>query len=263
MGNQTLVKPENGQITLEIGVDPVFVTYSIAPAYQNKQTEIATPAPLQFTVGQRVIIYPTFEGYDINDGVTKQQGHKVADVTNVTLHVVNLNPTQVSGRIEAFLPGFTVEGLENEIIVSAMGKITLTLTLNKTVEESVDDYLSFVGEFNGHKTSPSAAHVYTDTPVKDGTVRFIGIHKGREYGAEVLSEVRIRLGRGEGTGVAYVNGHKLGAATYEDKELTLDLSTLEEGKHTVTAGVVTATGDLIYTVFYISYRDGVVIFDLN
>lgn len=263
MGNQTLVKPENGQITLEIGVDPVFVTYSIAPAYQNKQTEVATPAPLQFTVGQRVIIYPTFEGYDINDGVTKQQGHKIADGTKVTLHVVNLNETQVSGRIEAFLPGFAVAGLENEITIPAMGTITLTLTLQRTTEENVDDYLSFTGEFNGHKTAPSAAHVYTDTPAQDGTVRFIGIHKGRKYGVEALSEVRIRLGRGEGTGVAYVNGKKLETVTCEDKELTLDLSALEEGKHTVTAGVVTSTGDLIYTVFYISYRDGVVIFDLN
>ena len=177
--------------------------------------------------------------------------------------MVNLNQTEVSGRIEAFLPGFTVEGLEKEITVPAMGKVTLTLTLQRTTEENVDDYLSFAGEFNGHKTSPSAAHVYTDTPVQDGTVRFIGIHKGRKYGVEALSEVRIRLGRGEGTGVAYVNGKKMETVTCEDKELTLDLSALEEGKHTVTAGVVTSTGDLIYTVFYISYRDGVVIFDLN
>ena len=144
-----------------------------------------------------------------------------------------------------------------------MGKITLTLTLNKTAEGSVDDYLSFTGEFNGHKTSPSAAHVYTDTPVQDGTVRFIGIHKGRKYGAEALSKVRIQLGRGEGTGVAYVNGKKIETAIYEDMELTLDLSSLEEGKHTVTAGVVTSTGDLIYTVFYITYKNDIVIFDMN
>lgn len=263
MGNQTLVKPENGQITLEIGVDPVFVTYSIAPAYQNKQTEVAKPAPLQFTEGQRVVIYPTFEGYDINDGVTKQQGHRITDGEKVTLHVVNFNETQVSGRVEAFLPGFTVEGLSNEITVPAMGTITLTLTLKKTAEGSVDDYLTFTGEFNGHKTSPSAAHVYTDTPAQDGTVRFIGIHKGRKYGVEALSEVRIRLGRGEGTGVAYVNGKKIETVTCEDKELTLDLSALEEGKHTVTAGIVTSTGDLIYTVFYITYQNDVVIFDMN
>jgi hypothetical protein len=145
----------------------------------------------------------------------------------------------------------------------SMGKITLTLTLNKTAEGSVDDYLTFTGEFNGHKTAPSAAHVYTDTPAQDGTVRYIGIHKGRKYGVEALSEVRIRLGRGEGTGVAYVNGKKIETVTCEDKELTLDLSALEEGKHTVTAGIVTSTGDLIYTVFYITYQNDVVIFDMN
>jgi hypothetical protein len=144
-----------------------------------------------------------------------------------------------------------------------MGTITLTLTLNKTAEGSVDDYLTFTGEFNGHKTSPSAAHVYTDTPEKEGTVRFIGIHKGRKYGVEALSEVRIRLGRGEGTGVAYVNGKQIETVTCEDKELTLDLSAIGEGKHTVTAGIVTATGDLIYTVFYITYQNDTVIFDMN
>ena len=263
MGGQTLVKPENGQITLEIGVDPIFVTYSIAPVYQNKQIEVAKPAPLQFTEGQRVIIYPEFEGYDINDGVTKQQGHKITDGEKVTLHVVNLNQTEVSGRIDAFLPGFTVAGLENEITVPAMDKVTLTLTLKKTVEGSVDDYLSFTGEFNGHKTSPSAAHVCTDDPVQYGTIRLIGIHASRKYGAEALSEVRIRFGRGECTGVAYVNGQKIETVTYKNKELSLDLSAIGEGKHTVTAGVVTPTGNFVYTVFYVTYRNGVVTFDMN
>ena len=263
MGGQTLVKPENGQITLEIGVDPVFVTYSIAPVYQNKQTEIVKPASLQFNEGQRVIIYPEFEGYDINDGVTKQQGHKITDGEKVTLHVVNFNQTAVSGRIDAFLPGFTVAGLENEITVPAMDKVTLTLTLKKTVEGSVDDYLSFTGEFNGHKTSPSAAHVCTDDPVQYGTIRLIGIHTSRKYGAEALSEVRIRFGRSECTGVAYVNGQKIETVTYKNKELSLDLSAIGEGKHTVTAGVVTPTGNFVYTVFYVTYRNGVVTFDMN
>lgn len=263
MGNQMLVKPENGTVTIEIGVDPVFVTYSIAPAYQNKQFEIVKPAPLQLDLGQRVIIYPEFEGYNINDGVTKQQGHKISDATKVILHVVNFNQAEVRGEIEAFLPGFTVTGHENEITIPAMDKVTLTLTLQKTTEEDVDAYLSFTGEFNGEKTSRSTAHVYTDTPAKDGTARFSTVREGKEYDVKALANVGIKWGRKEGTGVAYVNGQKITTVTYEDNELSMDLSALSEGKHTVTAGIVTPTGDLIYKIFYVTYQNGVVTFDMG
>ncbi len=263
MGKDRLVKPENGRITLEIGVDPIFVTYSIAPAYQSKQTADATLQPLQvLTEAGRVILCPVFDGYDINDGVTKQQGHKIGDGTKIRLYVTNFNDKAVTGRVSVTLEGFEVLGCEGEISVAPMSQTVVELTLRQNGTQSIDGYILFTGEFGGQSVSSSAAHVYTDKPAKEIKVKFTAVRDGRDYTADVLDSIGVTLHNAQGTPVAYVNGERVDAVSVSDSEMVLDLSGIAEGKHTVVAGLVSETGDLTYTVFYLTYRDGTVVFDL-
>lgn len=263
MGAQTLVKPRDGRITLEIGASPLFVTYSDPPRYQDKETAAAAAQPLQLDAGQRVIIYPEFVDYDINDSATKQHGHKIADGTRIRLHIVNLNGgADVTGRIEALLRGFTVSGCDGEISVPAMGEVILDLTLRKTTEERVDGLLTFSGEFNGCPTSRSTARVYTDEPAGTQPARLYGIRDGKVYGPEALAAVQVRFDKRQGTGVAYVNGREITSVTSKDNLLILDLSSIGEGRHTVVAGRVTPDGELIHTVFYVNCCNGTVTFEL-
>ena len=263
MGTDRLVKPENGKITLEIGVDPVFVTYSIAPAYQSKQTADATVQPLQvLSEAGRVILCPVFEGYDINDGVTKEQGHKIGDGTKIRLYVTNLNDKTVSGSVSVTLEGFEVQGCEGEISVAPMSQTVVELTLRQNGGQGIDGYILFTGEFGGQAISPSAAHVYSDTPAKTKKIKFIALRDGKEYTADALGDVGIKFSDAKGAPVAYVNGERIDTVTLNGSDVVLDLSGIGEGKHTVVAGLVSEAGDLRYTVFYVTCQDGKVVFDL-
>lgn len=260
MGNQTLVKPEDGRITVELGVDPIFITYSEAPAYQDKETPAATPQPLQLDVGKRVIVYPEFVGYDINDSTTKQDGHKLGASAKVRLHIVNLNSdTAVSGRVDVQLEGFAVSGCESDVTVPAMDEVILELTLQKTASEKVDAVLLCSGVFNDCQTSRAAARVYSDTPVHNGALKLYKFREGKENDASVLESVSVKCGDHKGTAVAYVNGAEISTVSFEDGVLTLDLSSLEEGRHTVMTGLVSSDGVLNHIVLHITYLNGKVI----
>ena len=260
MGNQTLVQPENGKITLKLTTDPVFVTYSQAPEYQNKQYPDAKIQPLQLGVGERVVLSPNFEGYDINDPNTKHDGHIVDDGSKILLYVNNFNDTPVTGRVSVTLEGFTVSGCEQEITVPAMSRVEVELTLHRTTDADVNTYVRFVGEFNGEQTSASVAHVHTNAPEKEQKVKFTNIRKGEDYAADALSGIGVRLGSWEGDAVLYLNGSRWGTVAYDGTELTLDLTGLPEGRHTVVCGIQTPMEDFVYTVFYVTYQDGVVNF---
>ena len=260
MGNQTLVQPENGKITLRLSTDPVFVTYSQVPNYQNKQYPEAQIQSLQLGLGERVVLSPNFEGYDINDPDTKHDGHIVDDGSKITLYVTNFNDTAVTGRVSVTVEGFTVTGCEQEITVPAMGRVELELTMHRNTDASVNTYMQFRGEFNGEQTSSAVAHVHTNAPEKELNVKFTTVQKNQKYGVEVLSNIGIRLGARSGEGVAYLNGSRWEGVRYDGTELTVDLSGLPEGRHTVACGIQTPEGDFVYTVFYVTYQNGVVTF---
>ncbi len=262
MGNQTLVQPENGKISLKLSTNPVFVTYSEAPEYQNKQypdTEIKT---LQLGLGERVVLSPNFEGYDLNNEETKQYGHIVDDGSKITLYVTNFNSTPVTGRVNVTLEGFTVSGCEQEITVPAMGRVELELTMHRTTDADVNTYMVFSGEFNGEATSSSVAHVHTNAPEKATKVKFTNVRNGKKYEADALAGVDIRLGSWQGEAICYVNGTRHDAVQYDGTVITADLSALPKGNHTVVCGIRTPTGDFVFTLFYVSYQDGVVTFTL-
>ena len=262
MGNQTLVQPENGKISLKLSTDPIFVTYSEAPLYQNKQYPDTSIQTLQLGLGERVVLSPNFAGYDLNDESTKQYGHIVDDGSKIVLYVTNLNDIPVTGRVSVTVEGFTVSGCEQEITVPAMGRVELELTMHRTTDADVNTYMEFRGEFNGEKTSSSVAHVHTNSPEKATKVKFTNVRNGKKYEADALAGVGIRLGSWQGEAIAYVNGTRHDAVQYDGTELSVDLSTLPEGNHTVVCGIVTPTGDFVYTLFYVSYQDGVVTFTL-
>ena len=260
MGNQTLVQPENGKITLRLTTNPVFVTYSQAPAYQNKQYPDAEIQPLQLGVGERVVLSPNFEGYDINDANTKHDGHIVDDGSKIVLYVTNFNDTPVTGRVSVTVEGFTVTGCEQEITVPSMGRVEMELTLHRTTESDVNTYILFSGEFNGEQTSASVAHIHTNAPEKDNKVKFTNLRESKQYGTDVLSDIGIRFSATEGDVVAYLNGSRFDAVSYDGTEITVDLSGLPEGRHTVVCGLQTSAGDFVYTVFYVTYQDDTVTF---
>ena len=262
MGTQMLVEPKDGKITLTIGVDPIFITYSQAPAYQSKQYPQAEIKPVQLGVGERVVLSPEFEGYDINNADTKLNGHVISDGSKITLYVTNLNETEVKGSIRAKLSGFTVEGCERQITVPAMSRVGIELTLVRNTDQKINDYITFVGEFEGESTSCAVAHVYTDAPERALKVKFPTLKSGKEYTADVLNNVALRMGSHEGEGAAYLNGVRLDTVVYDGTELKLDLSALPAGKHMISAGVQTPSGDWIFTVFYATYENDVVIFEL-
>lgn len=262
MGAQTLIKPQDGKIVLTLGVDPIFVTYSQAPAYQSKQYPESAIKPVELGVGERVVLSPEFEGYDINDESTKLNGHIVSDGSKITLYVTNLNDKEVKGTVSATLAGFTVQGLENQITVPAKSRVGIELILVRNSDEKINDYIIFVGEFEGEQTSCSVAHVYTDAPERDVKVKFSSLKSGKEYGADVLQSIGIRMGSHEGEGVAYLNSMPLDTVRYDGTEIKIDLSALSLGKHTVVGGIQTPAGDLIFTVFYITYENDVVVFEL-
>ncbi len=262
MGAQTLIKPQDGKITLTLGVDPIFITYSQAPAYQSKQYPEAVIKSVEIGVGERVVLSPEFEGYDINDESTKLNGHVVADGSKITLYLTNLNDKEVKGTVSATLAGFTVQGCEQQITIPAKSRIGITLTLVRNSDQKINDYIVFIGEFEGEPTSHAVAHVYTDEPEKRVKVKFSSLRSGKEYTADMLKSVNIRMGSHEGKGVAYLNGMPLDTVSYDGAELKIDLSALSPGKHTVVGGIQTPGGDLIFTVFYVTYQNDVVIFEL-
>lgn len=263
MGNQTLVQPENGKITLKLTTDPIFVTYSQAPHYQSKQYPDAEIKPLQLGIGERVVLSPNFEGYDINDPNTKHDGHIVDDGSKIVLYVTNFNNIPVTGRINVTVEGFTVSGCEQQITVPAMGRVEIALTMHRTTDASVNTYIRFCGEFNGEQTSASVAHVHTNAPEREQKVKFTNLRNGKEYAADVLSGIGVRMGSWEGEAMLYLNGSAWGKVEYDGTEMTLDLSGLPEGRHTVVCGIKTPTGDFVYTVFFVTYQGGAVIFTLS
>lgn len=247
MGNETLMEPnESGEITLHLSTTPIFVTYSTAPAYYAHDIMVGTMQSMTYTPGQRVVLSPEFENYDINDPAIKQNGHLVFDGITVKIRVTNYNDVAVTGTVSGTLMGFDVVGGDKEITVAPYSEEFVTLTLKKTGDEPINSYITFTGTFNGEKTSNSTAHVYTDGAADTGKITIKNASIGRRISKADLAHVTATLNEAEGTPLILINDKEFDNYTYENGTFTINLSELDEGKYTMIVAVKTDGGDYIF-----------------
>lgn len=262
MGNKTLVEPVDGKITVEIGEHPIFITYSVAPNYLPQKYDDSKLEPLTFTAGQRVVLSAEFENYDINNPKTKLNGHQIADGSVIKVRVTNYNSFAVTGTVDAALIGFEVLGTDTEITVEPYAEAYVTLTLKKTGDEVVNDYITFTGTFNGEQTSNATAHVFTEETTASGYFTWVGIKDNSTAKAKRLESIQAIVTDLTGTPHVMLNEEFIDTFTFEDNTFDIDLSGIEPGKYTLIVAMESAGGDYSFKHVFIQYDGSKVVFDL-
>ena len=255
MGGETLMMPEDGKIQLRLGLNPIFVTYSTVPEYYEHDIVDHKYEALTFTAGERVVLSPEFENYNINDTSIKLNGHPVSDGLKIKVRVTNYNSVAVTGTVSGTLMGFEVVGGDTPITIEPYSEKFVTLTLKKTGSEAVNSYIIFSGNFNGEETSLSSAHVYTQGALDKGKISIPAIAPGKYTTQAKLSALTATLEEADapGTPLILVNDKVYENYTYENCEFTIDFSTLDAGKYTVIIAVETDGGDYIFKYFIFTY----------
>ncbi len=288
MGEQMLRSPnEKGTISVNVGTEPIYITYSIPPEeyydYVFEEDEEIVQPTLDF--GDRIIITPEFEGY-IFDEATKTGGHKITDGSVINVRVVNLNDVGVTGKVSVTIPGFTIEGLDTVVTVQPHDEEFITLTLRKTGPELFDDHVTFTGKFwdatkteaEGVACSPTAVNVDAN---EKGIVRNIyfslsgNLQSGKKIDPKILKNTTVYIdGFREGSTVKILidgkeftnfkltesesDGDEESARKY--MELEMDLSDLVPGKYMIYIGVITQGGDMQVLGLYLRYDGETVLF---
>jgi translation elongation factor P/translation initiation factor 5A len=252
MGNKTLMEPEGGVIQIRLGRAPLYVTYSNVPDYLPHDIRKNEMPQLSYTLGQRVILSPEFENYDINDPNIKKNGHVVSDGLKVKVRVTNLNDVEVKGTVSGTLMGFELVGGE-EITVAPYSEGFITLTLKKVGDEPVNSYVTFVGTFNGEQTSRATAHVYTEGATDTGSIAFNDLPNGATISKNALKAITATLSDAEGTPLVLLNDKVYENYTFENNTFTIDLSEIEAGRYTLVVAIETDGGDYIYKHIYFTY----------
>lgn len=262
MGNETLVQPEDGKITVTVTTNPIYITYSTPPEY-IAQTDAKSEKikPLTFTDAEKVIISPQLVGYDIDDEVSKHEGHVIENGTKILVRITNLNNYAVTGTVTATLDGITFEGNGAEVTVKAFGEAFVTLTLHIDTETgSINEYISFVGEFNGEETSKSAMHVRTATGAIEPKCNFkANVTDAEVYTKEKLKSIAFSISADNINGdlVVMLNGNEIDTYTYNKTmgRLAVDLSSIDAGNYILTVARRTKSGYCDFSHLYV-YFDG-------
>ncbi|MBQ8408760.1 MAG: hypothetical protein IJY39_07830 [Clostridia bacterium] len=264
MGGKTLVEPTDGKITVAIGTYPIFITYSTPlEAYYKQVFDDSKLENLTFTLGDRVVLSPEFENYDINDANIKKNGHEISDGLKIKVRVTNYNSVAVTGKVNATLMGFEVQGCDTEITVEPFSEGFITLTLKKTGSEGINSYITFVGTFNGEETSKASAHVYTKGTADTGSLIFAGVKDGTSLRAGKLGNIRVIAQDGaDGVPTVLLNEQPIDTFTYENGEFKLDLSWIEVGKYVLIVALEADGGDYIFTHVTFHYDGEEVIFHM-
>ena len=266
MGNETLVHPTDGKITVTISKDPIYITYSTPPVYYAEENaHLAEIQPLEFTDGQKVILSPEFEDYNINDAATKQDGHIIKDCMEIKVRVTNFNDHPVTGTVKATLDGFTVDGCDKEITVQPYSEEFVTLTIYWDVASEVNEYMTFVGTFNGEETSKAVAHVRTSKDsVEPGCSFKAGVNDGTEYKAEKLKSVLFIISDDsiKGDIVIMLNDTEIDTYSYNEEKgrLTVDISSIAAGNYVLTVARKTETGYCDFYYIYVHFDGETVVF---
>ena len=261
MGGETTKNTIGGQIAVTLGLDPIYITYTTPPTdYFEQSFDKAEPTVPVLDEADHVVITPEFVD-NVFSTDTRDYGHYITTGTQIKVRVVNHNSTAVSGSVNVSIPGFTVSGLDQTVTVAAHSEGFITLTLTKNGSTNVDDIVTFTGTFNGKACSPVAVSVYSGDQVDRGVSRSFQFTTNTWISASNLSSVKMYV---DGFDVAdkndiviLVNGEEFnGSFTYKSQwvtfngdfrkayVLTIDFSSLGDGKHAVSIGFKTDGGDI-------------------
>ncbi len=257
MGKETLLEPVDGKITVNLTINPIYITYSTPPTdYYKHSYEAAVLELPEVTLGDRVVLTPEFEGYKF-EREPKDDGHKIEDGTVINVRVANFNNVAVTGKVTVSIPGFTVDGTDTEVTVEPMSEKDVKLTLHKTEEIAFDDHVIFTGTFNGVAASPAAVHVHTVK--KEETVTYTygnALRVNRKTEAACLSNLSIDVENFDGTVIIKIDEEKFEDFTFENGTIKMDLSHLEPNKHVISIGFISKGGNLEHSIHLTLRYDG-------
>ncbi len=238
MGSSRTVEPVDGKISVNIGSEPLYITYSAEPEYLAQslpKSEVRNKT--EFSVGERVVMTALFD-FPKMDPVTSDGLIVTTEQRELTVRVTNYNSVAVSGSISGSLEGFEVSGCEN-LTVEPMGEATVKLTI-KDLGGGTDGFLTVKGVFNGEEITASAWHVYTPIHSRGYLLSVIsGVEDGSDYSLSERPEVSARLFNvttGKDTDLADIpvtailNGERVDC-TVEGDRVSIDISSLEKGAY--------------------------------
>lgn len=162
-------------MTLSVNEEPIYVKFSDRMS-QASQASDAVAEEKSFTKAQKVILTQKYS--DEARGGARTDGYLINSGDTVSVSVSNFNNSVVSGTIYgSFANGGTLNRSQADITIDAMSTATVTFTVEEMAANK--DYLVFYGEFNGEKTSDSAAMLKTGN---DGSIMVEA--KNSEYSGE-------------------------------------------------------------------------------
>lgn len=247
MGKNTLIEPVDGKISIEFGVDPVYITYTIPPQdYLKHELTESKLKPIEITDGDRVVITPEFTGYTSPE---KFGGHMISDGTRINVRVANFNDYAVSGTVSVTIPGYTVEGLDKVVTVAPFQYGFITLTLHQNEEKTdVNDFVTFVGTFNGKETSAAAIHVRNVSGDKDPTITPRNFRTTKSFTRSDLTTLSFTVrNTGNRAPTVLFNEEKYDKFTLSERYLDIDINGIEDGKYVITVALCSEGGDYTFT----------------
>ena len=163
---------QTGEITLNIWKDPIFVmfeepcnTADYYPVdYRKNVVEHNT-----FTVNERVVLQPIWEGFTLPDASIKANGYKLDkdEVQTVSVRVYNLNPTAVFGtlRVASDNDRFAVDIKTPEFQLGPWASTTIDVKLKRANEMKEilggNEKVKFYGELSDGSALSPAVSAYT------------------------------------------------------------------------------------------------------
>ena len=177
MGLERTIEPVDGKISVRVGIDPVFITFSgrmnegdlIPRQYQERTLEKGS-----FTKAQRVVLNQTFEGIDFYEG--KQYGYRKDknQPFEMQVEVYNFNDVEMTGTVRGSAEcELTFTPSEQTVTIPSMSKQTVTFTMQAGASAEYDRKydLMFTAEFDGEQSSPTVSHIsFKRTEPLDGVL---------------------------------------------------------------------------------------------
>lgn len=249
MGNQVVIEPEDGVVTVNIDRNPCYVTYKKAPAFDAQSFPDRAYSELNVPESGRVILTPLFDNVSlVND---KNSGVHIGGYTELSVRVLNLNDHEVTGSVIGSCPGLSVIGAEN-VTVPAMDEVIVSVILQTETDDNIDAFLTLTGLFGKDGgTSKSVSRVYTDKSVRTGLVVCKSIRtEGRSYDAGTLPDVVFNYSDVQGEVVVFVNGTVYDDFTVEKTadggSVTISAEGLGTGRFFVSVGVLREGGEYVF-----------------
>ena len=165
--------------------------------------------------------------------------------------------------VSGILEGFEILGGDTEITLAPYSEGFVTLTLKKTGDEAINSYVTFIGTFNGERTSAAASHVRTEGASDNGSIVFDEIFDGQAMSLEKdLTNITATLTGAIGTPVVLINDKEYDKFTFEDSVFTLDIYGMDNGRYTLIVAVKTSGGDYVFKNIVFTVEDGKYTFKL-